>query len=109
MDTTVVRLIAQMLLLAWCTAMAAMLLIARGRTMQPAGQGWALLGLASFGGWMFLSALSIKDTALFPRSAVLWIFAMSEVGTAAGAWGWLLAYVHRNFHVRVHLGARRAS
>ena len=103
MDTTAIRLGCQVLLVGWCAATAVVVLLSRGRMMHAAGHSWALLGLASFGLWMFLSALTIKDTELFPRSSVLWLFALVEVGSVVGAWGWLGVYARRNFHFHLRL------
>lgn len=99
MDTSMLRLIAQVLLVMWCATTAVVVVMSRGKTFHVTGLRWAVLGLSSFGVWMFLSALTIRDTELFPRSSVLWLFALAELGAAAGAWGWLVLHVRRNFHI----------
>ena len=99
MDTSMLRLISQVLLVMWCATAMAVAVLSRGKTFHAAGLRWAVLGLSNFGVWMFLSAITIRDTELFPRGSVLWLFAAVELGTTAGAWGWLVLHVRRNFHV----------
>lgn len=97
MDTTTLRIAAQVLLVCWCVPAAALMVASRRRAVQVYGVRWGVLALACFGAWMFLSAISIKDTAVIPRESIVWLFAMLELGTAAGAWGGLVVYARHNF------------
>lgn len=108
MDTTWIRLGAQIALVAWCMAEALVLLASRGKWTPVTGVRYALVGLACFAGWMFLSALTIRSIQLFPRENLLWVFAALEAGTAAAAWAWLVVSVHNSFSFsfrRSHNGA----
>jgi hypothetical protein len=99
MDTNAVRMYSQLALVAWSVAEGIVLVLARGHATQTAGVRWALLGLACFALWMFLSALTIRDTAVFPREQLVWAFATVEFGAATGAWGWLWVNVRHSFRV----------
>lgn len=74
-----------------------MLVLSRGHAIQTAGVRWSLLGLICFGVWMFLSALTIRDIAVFPRQQALWAFAALEAGTATSAWAWLWVNIRQSF------------
>lgn len=102
MDWTTIRLTAQVLLTSWAIAEIVMLAAARGTMSPVVGQRWATIGLGSFAVWMFLSSLSIQDTALFPRSDIVGVFAILELSAAICAWGWFVqnARARFQFHVR---------
>ena len=102
MDTSLIRLLSQVALVGWCAAEGIVLILSRGHATQVSGVRVALVGLFCFGAWMFLSAISIKDTQIFPRESLLWTFALLEAGTATAAWGWLILNVKRSF--RLSLG-----
>ena len=98
METTWIRLGAQIALVAWCVVEGLVLLASRGKWTPVTGVRYALVGLACFAGWMFLSALTIRDIEIVPRSSLLWVFALLEAGTAGAAWVWLIVSVKHSFH-----------
>ena len=93
-----VRMISQVALVAWCFAEAALLILSRKRMTEVVGVWWALIGLACFAGWMALSSITIRDTALVPRGSVVWVFALLELGATIAAWANWIANVRRSFH-----------
>lgn len=95
------RLVAQISLTSWAIAEIAMLAYTHGSLMPVVGHRWGAVALACFAGWMFLSSLTIQNTALFPRSSVVGAFALLEMGTAVGAWGWFWANVRARFKITV--------
>lgn len=97
-DTTLVRLIAQVALTAWCTALIILLFASRGDMLKFAGMRFAVTGLICFGLWQFLASISLKDAQILPRSTLVPFFAVLETGTAVAAWGWLAISAERTFH-----------
>ena len=102
MDWTTIRLTAQVLLTSWAIAEIVMLAAARGTMSPVVGQRWANHRPWQFCCLMFLSSLSIQNTALFPRSDIVGVFAILELSAAICAWGWFVqnARARFQFHVR---------
>ena len=105
MDTSLIRLLSQIALVGWCVAEGIVLILSRGHATQVSGVRVAIAGLVCFAGWMFLSALSIQDTAIFPRESMLWTFALLEAGTAVSAWGWLVVNIKQSFRLTLRKNA----
>ena len=101
--TVAIRLVSQVSLVLWCVAAAGVLSLSHRHRVQLAGMLWAVMGLACFAMWMFLSALTIRAIQLVPRDSLLWLFAGLEAATTVGAWGWLVVYTRHNFHFTFHL------
>lgn len=101
MDSSVLRLISQVALSTWAITEIAMLLYTRKRLLLVVGTRWAILGLACFALWMFLSSISIYAVAIIPRADLVVVFALLELGTAIGAWGWLASNVRARFRFTV--------
>lgn len=104
-DSTLFRLAPQVALVTWAVAQIAMLLFARNRLSAVAGARWAVAGLGCFALWMLLSSMSIYAVAILPRGEMIAVFAALELGTAIGAWGWLICNVQARF--RVTAGGRQ--
>jgi hypothetical protein len=94
-----IRLASQVALSTWAITEVAMLLYTRKRLLVVVGVRWAIFGLACFALWMFLSSISIYATAVIPRGDLVNVFASLELGTAIGAWGWLICNVHARFRI----------
>lgn len=99
MDSSWVRLASQIALTTWAIVEIATLLYTRGHLTPVAGTRWAISGLCCFAAWMFLSSLSVSNTALIPRSDLVNVFSVLEVGTAVGAWGWLASNIRTKFKI----------
>lgn len=97
MDSSLLRLASQIALTTWAIVEIAMILCTRGRLEKVVGARWGIAGLACFAAWMFLSSISIYAVALVPRGDLVAVFAVLELGTAIGAWGWLAANVRARF------------
>jgi hypothetical protein len=100
-DSSFVRLAAQVALTTWAIAQIALLVSAHRRAP---GTRWAVLALVCFAGWMFLLSVSSVAAGPIARGDLLWPLAVLEVGTAVGAWGWLVATLRARFRVVVQCG-----
>ena len=94
MDSSLIRLAAQVALTTWAIAQIAMLL---GTKPRLPGTRWATFGLSCFAAWMLLLSVSGVSTGPVQRADILWPLALLEAGTAIGAWGWLIANVRIRF------------
>jgi hypothetical protein len=102
--TSLIRLLSQMALVTWAATEGVLLLLSRGRHTPVVGVRFSLTALVCFGAWMFLSALTIRDTALFPRDQLLWWFALLEAGTATAAWASTVVKVRKTFNFNLRVG-----
>lgn len=102
LDTTTMRLVAQVALVSWCVGEIVVLLLLRGKWVRLVGIQWAIGGLTCFALWMLISALSIRDVAFFPRSLAVGPLALLEMGTAFCAWAHWIALTRRTFHIAWH-------
>lgn len=94
-----IRLLAQVALTGWAAAEAMKQILTRGRDTPTEGTRFAVAGLLCFGVWMFMSALSIKAVALFPREDTVWAFALLEAVTAIAAWSHLIVNLRHTFRL----------
>ena len=99
MDSSFVRLVSQIALTTWSLTEIVMLLLTRGRLEEVTGTRWAIIGLGFFAAWMLLSSISISAVALISRGDLVWPLAVFEMGTAIGAWGWLIANMKTTFKI----------
>jgi hypothetical protein len=67
MDSSLVRMVAQVAMTTWAITQIALLVTARGRVAAVTGVRWAALGLVCFASWMFL--LSVSGVATGPDSS----------------------------------------
>jgi hypothetical protein len=104
MDSSIFRLLAQVALTTWAVAEIAMLVFVRNRIEPVTGTRWAILGLVFFSAWMFALSISIYAVAIVPRGSLVWLFVFLEMGTAVGAWGWLIANSKMRFKIEIHSG-----
>ena len=102
-----IRLISQVALAMWCVAEGIVLVLSRGHATQTSGVRWALLGLFCFGLWMFLSAITIKSTAIFPRDQVFGYSLTLRPARPIGAWGWLWVNIRQSFRLSLYNGRRQ--
>lgn len=102
MDSSVFRIFAQVALTTWAVAEIAMLIFVRNRIEPVAGTRWAIFGLTFFAAWMFTLSISIYAVAIVPRGNLVWLFILLELGTAVGAWGWLIANSLMRFRIEIH-------
>ena len=101
MESSLIRLAAQVALTTWAITQMALLVSARGRVAPVTGARWAVLALGCFAAWMFLLSISSVAAGPIARSDLLWPLAVLEAGTAIGAWGWLVATLRARFRVMV--------
>lgn len=99
MDSSWVRLGAQIALTTWAMTEIAILLCTRNRMAVVTGTRWAITGLCCFAAWMFLSSISIHAVALVSRGNLVIVFAALEMGAAVGAWGWLASNAREKFRI----------
>ena len=99
MDSVLLRLIAQVALSTWAITEIAMLLFTRKQAERITGTRWAVFGLICFAVWMFLLSISIFAVAVIPRGDLVGVFVVLELGSAIGAWGWLIANARLRFRI----------
>lgn len=99
MDSVLLRLVAQVALTTWALTEIAMLLFTRKQSERITGTRWAVFGLICFAAWMFLLSISIFAVAVVPRGNLVNVFVILELGSAIGAWGWLIANARIRFRI----------
>ncbi len=97
MDWTYVRLTAHILLIAWATGVAFLMILAKGKSVQIVHVPLAITGLALFSLWIVGLVLTMKTTGILPRETVIPLLSGLELGTGLCAWGWLLLSARYSF------------
>jgi hypothetical protein len=97
MEWTYIRLTAHILLIGWTTAVAFLLILARGKTVQIVHVPVAIVGLTLFSMWIVGLVATMKSTGAIPREAIIPLLAILELGASISAWGWLLLSARYSF------------
>lgn len=102
MDMTLVRLSAHILLIGWATAIAFLLIVARGRTVKIVHVPIVVAGLGLFALWVVGLVFSMKATGPIPRETIIPILAALELGAGFCGWGWLALSAKYNFRIAIN-------
>ena len=103
MDTSLIRLIAQVMLTGWALFLIVALIVSKGRINSYRGMWSAVVGLSAFTLWQFLASISIYDSAIVPRKSLIPYFAILESITAGAAWLWLVFAMRNTFRFRLRM------
>lgn len=99
MELIYLRMLAHLLLLGWATAVAILLFLARGKTVQLLYVGWGITGLCLFAAWLIGLLLSMRQTGFIARETLVPVLMMFELGAGLLAWFWLVPSVRHSFRI----------
>ena len=101
MDLTLVRIVAHLLLIGWATAIAILMVLARGHSIRIVHVSLGLVGLGLFVLWLFGLVISMKSTGIVAREMIVLFLAALELGAGVSGWLWLIVAARSSFRFQI--------